>query len=286
MDITFDKVSVHGGHSGGYCSHAADSLRDVVARYAECGFAWVCLTEHMPTTNPDLIPPEEAAAGMTTDELQSRFADYMTEARQLQQAYAGRMEILVGFETEAYDNYEAEVSTLIARYQPDMLVGSVHHVHNILFDAGADLYAQAVAACGSMEALYCTYFDKQLELINRFEPAVVGHFDLIRIHDPDYMSRWQVPAIRDRCLRNLSRINELGLILDLNVRSLKKGAAEPYLSRPWLQYAIDHRMRLATGDDSHGVDQVGVCLEEGVAALEAMGGTPSWTKPEIGRHQP
>ena len=205
---------------------------------------------------------------------------------QLKDDGRGRMEILVGFETEGYDNYQAEVSTLIARYQPDMLVGSVHHVHNILYDLGPEEYAQAVAACGGIEALYCTYFDKQLELINRFEPAVVGHFDLIRIFDPDYMTRWEVPAIRERCLRNLARINELGLILDLNVRAMHKGVDEPYLSRPWMQYAIDHQMRLATGDDSHGVDQVGSSLQEGVAFLEAMGGKPNWAKPETGRHQP
>ena len=67
---------------------------------------------------------------------------------------------------------------------------------------------EAQILAGGIEALYCDYFDAQLALINRFEPAVVGHFDLIRIHDPEYEQRWEVPQIRDRALRNLERIGD------------------------------------------------------------------------------
>ena len=284
MNISFDKVSVHGGHSGTYCGHAQDNLQQVVARYAECGFAWVCLTEHMPPQQDHLRPPEETAQDLSIAHLQSRFADYMDQARQLQQAYAGQLEILVGFETEAYTGYQEEVQQLIDQHQPDMLVGSVHHVRDILFDGSAQHYAQAVDACGGIEALYCEYFDRQLELINHFEPAVIGHFDLIRIYDSDYPARWQVPEIRERCLRNLNRIKELGLILDLNVRAIKKGASEPYLSEPWMRYAIDNQLAMATGDDSHGVADVGTHLEQAVQVLLDRGGHTDWRKPMAGRH--
>ena len=284
MNTTFEKVSVHGGHSGAYCGHASDTLPEVVARYAAENYRWVCLTEHMPTQDPNLLPPEEAQAGMHPGDLQTRFKAYFSEARELQKQYRGQMEILVGFETEAYTGYVEEVQTLIETFEPDMLVGSVHHVNDILFDASPEHYAAAVAACGGVEAMYCTYFDKQLELINQFEPAVVGHFDLIRIYDPDYMSRWEVPAIRNRCLRNLDRIKALDLILDVNTRAMKKGAVEPYVSQPWMEYAIANGIPMALGDDSHSVDSVAGYLDEAVAVLLTRGGTPSWSKPTIGRH--
>jgi histidinol-phosphatase (PHP family) len=281
----FAKVSVHGGHSGSYCGHATDSLDQVVARYAQLGFEWVCLTEHMPTENPALIAPEEATQDYDVARLQVRFEAYFSQARHLAEQYRGRMDILVGFETETYSGYEAEIAALIARFQPDMLVGSVHHLYDILFDGSVSHYQQALAKAGNITQLYCDYFDTQLALINRFEPAVIGHFDLIRIHDPDYLQRWEIPAIQDRALRNLERIKQLDLILDLNMRALAKGASEPYISRPWLEYAIGNDIAVVPGDDSHGIADVSRKLEEGVNHFRALGGNSAWRKPARGRHR-
>lgn len=277
-------VSVHGGHSGTFCSHAEDTLEKVVERYIELGFDWICLTEHMPAANMSFLPVEEAEAGFDVVSSQRRFEQYFQEARRLADLHKDRIDILVGFETDVYSGYEDALARHIARFKPDMIVGSVHHVHDVLFDATARDYRRAVEVSGGIEALYCDYFDAQLELIETFQPAVVGHFDLIRIHDADYPERWEVSAIRDRALRNLERIKSLGLILDLNVRALAKGAAEPYISAPWLDFAIQERIAIVPGDDSHGVASVGNCLDEGISQLVARGGSTRWQKPEIGRH--
>ena len=279
--MVFAKVSVHGGHSGTYCSHAKDPLEAIVQRYVEQGFEWCCLTEHIPPINPSLMPPEENSEGYDCDALHNRFDAYFLEAKLLQKKYADQIDIYVGFETEAYSDYEVLVQRLIDRHKPQMIVGSVHHLKDFMIDGPREQYVKALDAFGNIENLYCAYFDKQLELINRFRPAVVGHFDLIRMHDAQYMERWSVPEIRDRALRNLKRIKELGLVLDLNVRSYTKEAKEPYLSEPWLRIAIREEMKIALGDDSHGVINVGQYLEEGVAFLRKLGGKAEWAKPTL-----
>ena len=109
----------------------------------------------------------------------------------------------------------------------------------------------------------------------------MGHFDLIRIHDTNYLERWEVPEIRDRALRNLEQIKALGLILDFNVRALAKGAAEPYVSAPWLEIAIQEGIAIVPGDDSHGVASVGLYIDDGINQLVAKGGSTNWKKPEI-----
>lgn len=283
-DDTPKRVSVHGGHSGAYCSHARDSLEDVVRRYIELGFEWICLTEHMPTENPRHVPVEESGAGYDVVSLQRRFDDYFAEARRLADAYRSDIDILVGFETEGYSGYRDEVAKLIARLDPDVIVGSVHHVHDLLIDATQQDYRAAMELSGSIEGLYCDYFDIQLELIDTFKPAIVGHFDLIRIHDPDYFERWRVPAVRDRVVRNLERIRDLGLILDLNVRAFAKGAGEPYPSAPWLRLAVDYGIAIVPGDDSHGVASVGRHIDDGVRTLIAAGGTTRWPRPALRTH--
>jgi histidinol-phosphatase (PHP family) len=277
-------VSVHGGHSGTFCSHAEDTLEKVVERYIELGFEWICLTEHMPSENLRHLPVEESKAGLDIVSLQQRFERYFQEARRLAKLHEDRIDILVGFETEAFSGYRDEVAGLIARFEPDLIVGSVHHVHDVLIDGTEEGYRRAVELSGGIEALYCDYFDKQFELIETFRPAIVGHFDLIRIHDADYPKRWEVPGIRDRALRNLKRIKTLGLILDLNVRALAKGAAEPYLSAPWLEFAIQEGIAIVPGDDSHGVASVGTCIDDGISRLVAKGGSTNWKKPEIASH--
>jgi histidinol-phosphatase (PHP family) len=278
------KVSVHGGHSGAFCSHAVDPLEDIVERYVELGFEWVCLTEHMPPEDRRFIPQDETREGHDVASLQERFDRYFAEARRLADARLHDIEIFVGFETEAYTGAAAEIRRLIARHDPDMIVGSVHHVHDCLIDGPVDDYRRAVEAAGGIEDLYCDYFDIQLELIETFRPAVVGHFDLVRLNDANYRDRWAVPAIRDRALRNLERIGELGLIVDLNVGAFKKGASEPYPSVPWLEAAIRAGIAVVPGDDSHGVGSVGRHLDDGVRALVALGGTTGWSRPRRRAH--
>lgn len=279
------KVSVHGGHSGDFCGHAVDTLECVVQRYIELGFEWICLTEHMPPADRALMPPEESAAGVDVATLEQRFDRYFAEARRLKRLHRHEIDILVGFETDAYSGYQDAVANLIARHQPDMIVGSVHHVHDLLFDDAVEDYQRAAEISGGIEELYCDYFDKQLELIDRFQPAVVGHFDLIRIHDADYRKRWEVSKVRERAFRNLQRVKELGLILDLNVRALAKGAAEPYLSEPLMKFAVAEGIAMSPGDDSHGAASVGSGLSDGVDILKARGGHTNWAKPVVGRHK-
>ena len=271
-----DFVSVHGGHSGEFCGHAEDTLADVVQAYIDRGFRWVCLTEHMAPTDQALIPDDEAP---DLDALRLRFRRYFAEARRLQAARAGEIDIYVGFETEGCRGYQHAVQTVIDEFSPDMIVGSLHHVGDVPFDYSEREYARAVTVAGGIVELYCAYFDRQLELIDTFRPSVVGHFDLIRVFDADYQARWQVGAIRERALRNLARIAELDLILDFNVRALTKGQKEPYVSAPWLRRAVELGIHLAPGDDSHGVATVGLNVARGIEILRAAGAATDWRRP-------
>jgi histidinol-phosphatase (PHP family) len=272
-------VSIHGGHSGQFCSHARNTLEEVIQTYIAKGFSWVGITEHMPPVADRFMFAQEREAGFNTAALQDRFDRYMKEGRRLQKKYADELEIFIGFETEAYTGAIEKARQLIEHYQPDYVLGGIHHVADISFDAGAAAYQKAVAACGGETELYCRYFDLQYELIRDIVPKVVAHFDLIRIFDDHYLSRWKTPQIRRRIERNLRCIADLDLILDYNVAALRKGAAEPYISTPILEMAKDMGIAVVPGDDSHASAMVGAYVEEGIAILEAMGVATQWQKP-------
>ena len=205
-------VSVHGGHSGEFCHHAKDSLEDVVQGYIDRGFSWVGITEHMPAASDRFVYPDEREAGLDASALQRRFDEYFETCRRLKHKHRENIDILVGFESETSTGSEEFIRAVIDTHKPDYVVGSLHHVDDMEIDYTEERYRQAADRAGSLENLYCRYFDQQLEMIRSLKPAVVGHLDLVRIFDPDYSRRLNSPAVWERVQRNLAVIKGLGLI--------------------------------------------------------------------------
>lgn len=278
------RVSAHGGHSGGFCSHARDTLDEIVDAYARAGFAWVGITEHMPAVRDEMVPPEERAAGLDARGMLERFEAYVARCRELQRRQAQRSErgalrVFVAFEAEVCTGWQPFVARLVERFEPDYVVGSVHHVNDVCIDATPELYAQAARTAGGLDGLWCAYLDAQHEMLETLRPAVVGHLDLVRMFDPDYASRLRRPEIARRIARNLRVMQRRGLLLDLNVRALAKGQSEPYPAAGILRDAHRLGVKAVPGDDSHGVADVGAHLETGIETLSAHGFETRWPTP-------
>jgi histidinol-phosphatase (PHP family) len=272
-------VSVHGGHSAQFCSHAENSLEEIVRAYIDWGFPWVGITEHMPPASNAYLYPEEKQAGLDAGALLERFSEYMTVCRQLQAKFEDRIQILVGFETEYYEGSIDLARRLIGEFSPDYVVGSVHHVKEIPFDCNQESYRQAADRCGGLDELYAVYFDQQFEMLRALKPRVVGHMDIIRIYDPEYSVRLVKPEIWEKILRNLEWVRRLGLILDFNLRPLSRGEKEPYLSAPILKQAVHMGIDVVPGDDSHGVDTIGRYMPAAIEMLQAAGAPTDWRRP-------
>jgi histidinol-phosphatase (PHP family) len=274
------RVSVHGGHSGQFCHHAKDSLEAVVQAYIAAGFSWVGITEHMPPPSDQWRYPDEAASGIAAAVLQAQFRQYFTECQRLREQYKDSIRLFCAFETETFAGSAPFVRELIAQTRPDYIVGSVHHVAGIGIDVNAEHYLQATAKAGGLEALYCAYFDAQHDMLQDLRPAVVGHLDLIRIFDPDYLNTLQVPAVWQRVERNLAFCVQNQLIVDFNLRGFDK-STEQYPSMPVLKRALELGAIIVPGDDSHGVNSVGRNYDRGIALLRELGHDCQWREPKL-----
>jgi histidinol-phosphatase (PHP family) len=274
----FSRVSVHGGHSGQFCHHARDSLEAVVQAYVDGGFLWAGITEHMPPLDDSRRYPDEVASGIAASSLQEQFLRYFAECERLREQFAGRIRLFKAFETESYPGSTAFVQQLIELTRPDYIVGSVHHVGGIGIDFDAAHYAQAVAAAGDIGQLYCDYFDDQFCMLEALQPAVVGHFDLIRIFDPGYLDTLQQAGVQKRITRNLELMADLGLIMDFNLRGFDK-STEQYPCMPVLRQALALGVCVVPGDDSHGVSSVGRNYDLGLALLRELGHDGHWREP-------
>lgn len=274
-------VSAHGGHSGEFCCHAKDTLEEVLAAYISKGFEWVGITEHMPAVNDRFVYPDEVKAGLDAAAMQQRFKRFFETALELRTQNNGRIDLLIGFETEYYTGAEENIRSLVEYYRPDYLVGSLHHVNDMEIDYSRSQYLKAAEELGGVNQLYHRYFDEQYDMISSIKPAVVGHFDLVRIFDHDYLTRLKSPSIWQRVLRNLDLIKELDLILDLNLAGYNKTAAEPYPTREVLKTAIELGIAVVPGDDSHGVASVGQHYRRGVELLSELGADLNWQRPRL-----
>ena len=272
-------ISLHGGHSGQFCNHAQDSLEEIIKAYIDKGFKAVGITEHMPPPLDHQRYPEEAAQGLSPADLLDRFDRYFKELNRLKQTYADRIQIYRAFETETVAGWQEQAAHLIHTYTPDYVVGSIHHINDIGFDYSPETWNGLARDLGSPEALYLAYLDVQYEMLHTLQPFVVGHFDIIRIHDPHYATRWQVPEIWEKVVRNLTLIRDLSLCLDYNLRPLSRGEALAYPCPEILEQAMKMGIPLIPGDDSHGKAQAGVNVAQAIQTLKKMGFNTEWPAP-------
>jgi histidinol-phosphatase (PHP family) len=163
---------------------------------------------------------------------------YLAEAQRLQAKYAHQIHILIGFEGEFIrPAYGPLVQKLFEPACLDYFVGSIHHTAGIPIDFDKAMYVQARDAAGGTEAaMYETYYDEQLVMLQALKPRVVGHFDLVRLLSDDPgrdISAWaEGSGVWDKVRRNLKFIAAYGGWVECNTSALRKGLAEPYPARP------------------------------------------------------
>jgi histidinol-phosphatase (PHP family) len=261
------RVSLHGGHSGEYCDHATGTLREVLEAAVSAGFAAYGVSEHAPRTDDALLYDEERKRGWDVATLRDMFERYTAELDALATEFEGRLHVLRGFELEVVPGSTWLQTMRTLRQGPfDFVVGSVHHVDELLIDGPLPLFEQALEGRGGLEPLAIAYYEAVAEMVRAFRPEVVGHLDLIRKNGHRY-GDCTTPAIRQAALRALDAVAEVGAILDLNVAALRKGLGTPY-PEPWLVDEAKQRgVPFCFGDDSHAPDQVGLGIDEGRAYL-------------------
>jgi histidinol-phosphatase (PHP family) len=257
------KVSLHGGHSEAYCDHATGTLAQVLDAAVDFGYTTFGVTEHAPRVAERFLFDEEIRRGWGVDKLAAMFEAYAADLADLVKKYAERLEVLRAFEAEAVpdDSYAELMLGYRARYGFDYMVGSVHHIREIIIDGPPELFAAAASAVGGLEPLAVAYYEAVARMVRALRPEVVSHLDLIRRNAPSPESV-ETPKAREAAFRALDAVAETGAILDLNTAGIRKGLGCPY-PRPWLvREAHARAIPFCFGDDSHGPGQVGFGLDQ------------------------
>ncbi|MBS1165075.1 MAG: hypothetical protein H6R00_1100 [Proteobacteria bacterium] len=263
--------SYHGGHSGEFCDHASSSLQGVVEAAIDRGFTHYGLSEHCPRyRDQDLYPGEER---LGTDGLIRAFDGYVDRAFALRDAYAGQIELLVGFETEKLppETWLDAMLSLKNAHPFDYVVGSVHDIDGRWIDYSPQDTARLAEDLGGREALQLAYFRSVIDMVDRLRPDVIAHLDLVRKFEPPGFS-FSVRVMK-KIERLLEAIKASGGVIDVNCAASRNGYGPVYPLPQILSRAREMGIRATFGDDSHGVKTVGVGLGQSREAVCAAGYT-------------
>lgn len=255
-------VSLHGGHSGGYCEHAKDSLDEMLDQAWKSGYRVFGVSEHVPRQDPWHYRTE-IDKGWTSTIMVEKFREYSTHMDRAIPQWQDRMTVLKGLEIEVVPDatWLEDMTRLRTEGNFDYVVGSVHYVHDIPIDETPENFTRAIERSGSMEQLALDYYDLVLDMAEKLKPEVLGHPDLIRKLGDDFGYE-ETPAVRQRLERLAALAHRHGCLFDVNTYPLRKGKPNPYCSPFILSLARQEGVGLCFGDDSHSIDTVGAGLPE------------------------
>lgn len=267
------RVSLHGGHSGEFCDHAENTLREMLQAAVAAGYHTFGVSEHVPRLETRFLYEEETKRGWDVTKLQEDFARYTDVLPNLCAEFADELIVLRGFEAEVIpaSSYAMQVRDYQNQTLPDgrpafdYFVGSVHYVDEIQIDGKPENYLKAVESCGGLEAFAVRYYEILADMVQTLKPDVVGHLDLIRRNlEPAgfHLADLETPRIHAAADAALEAVRAADAVLDLNTAGWRKGLATPYPAPRLVRCAHKMGIGFCFGDDSHRIGDVGAGMDD------------------------
>ncbi|HOC69371.1 MAG TPA: histidinol-phosphatase [Candidatus Hydrogenedentes bacterium] len=268
------KISLHGGHSSGFCDHASSTLGEMLDAAVAFGYHCFGVAEHAPRPAEKYLYAEEIQMGWDVKTLDRLFRAYADAMDQAVDACTGRLQVLKAFEAEVVPQkgYAENMLAYKRELNFDYIVGSVHYVDDIIIDYKREYFEQALEACGGYERLVVRYYQILADMVSNLRPEVIGHFDIVRKGFPiECEKELYTPRAKAAAEEALEAMRQFNCILDINTAGYRKGSPFPYPAPVYVQLARDLGIPVCFGDDSHDARQVGEGIEQAREYLLSMG---------------
>jgi histidinol-phosphatase (PHP family) len=209
------------------------------------------------------VPPGERnpELGMADWELDY----YVADVERCRERYRDDVTIRLSIEADYIPGHEAALQRILARYDWDYVLGSVHFVDGWGMDDSRQL---AGYDAWDVDALYVRYFDLVGESAETGLFDTIGHADLVKKfgHRPRHSQAESYTRLAQRLAR-------MGVCAEVNTSGLRKPVAEVYPHPALLRAFSLAGVPTTFGSDAHAPAEVAADLAAAVALMRQAGYT-------------
>lgn len=226
------------------CGHAGGMARDYVEAAVRLGLSEIAVTDHIPLyfLPGDDPLPEFAMAASELDE-------YVAEVRELAREYRGRIDVLLGIEADFVEGHEDELTSILERYEWDVVLGSVHWVAGDWIDSPG---AERRHEVDGTEFLWKEYFRLLTRACGTGLFDVMTHFDL-----PKKFGNHCPRACEEAGEEAVKAAARSGVAIEVSSAGLRKKVAEEYPGPGLLQKLVEAGTPIVFSSDAHAPAEVG-----------------------------
>lgn len=227
------------------CGHANGTIEDYIIAGMEAGLQAIGISDHSPYFYHELDQPSPGIAMARSD-----FANYIEEVLRLKRKYEGKIEVLLGMESDFYPEHADVYRKAYANVPFDYLIGSVHQVGGVsIFNRNRWKGLDEQRHIEAKEAYYDLI--KQSARSGMFD--ILGHIDAMKGYYPAFSDIPAAAAIDD----TLRTIGECGVSIEINTSGSTKDVGGWYPSDAILERALHFGVNVTFGSDAHIPSRVG-----------------------------
>lgn len=226
------------------CGHADGSIRDYIEAGITSGLDVIGISDHTPYFGS---PSEQAFPRIAM--AKSELVHYVEEVLALQKEYEGRIDVLLGIESDYFPEHAELYRKTLAAYPFDYVIGSVHSV-----DGNSIFNKSRWKGLGPKQKLAAKaeYYRLIAESARSGMFQILGHIDAMKGNYPQF-SEISAPREIDEAL---SAISECGLAIEINTSGGTKLCGGWYPSDEILERALHFGVEVSFGSDAHKPSRV------------------------------
>jgi histidinol-phosphatase (PHP family) len=251
------KFDIHTHHYR--CGHADGNIRDYIESAITSGLQVIGISDHTPYFHRE----EDQAFPLITMG-KSELTNYVQEVIQLKQEYAGKIDVLLGIESDFFEKQAELYRQVLSQYPFDYIIGSVHQVYDIsIFNKKRWTNLSLEQQINVKKEYY--------RLIQASAKSgifqILGHIDAMKGNFPAFSD---IPA--DEVIdETMKIISDCGIAIEINTSGKTKKSGGWYPSNTILERALYYGVDVTFGSDAHTPARVGDELIEVRTKLKEIG---------------
>lgn len=238
------KFDLHTHHDR--CGHADGVIEDYILAAIEAGLDVIGISDHSP-----FFALEEEQAFPYIAMGKSEFNNYIDEVQRLKIKYDGRIEVLLGVESDFFPEHIELYRSIYARYPFDYIIGSVHQAR------GVSIFNRTRWKGLSDEEQLDQkkhYYELIRDSANDGLFQILGHIDAMKGYYPAFAN---IAGAEDEIDVVLQAVAANDIAIEINTSGSTKDCGGWYPSDAILERALFFGADVTFGSDAHTPQRIG-----------------------------